>query len=75
MHDGSEATLLDVIEFYNKGGEPNPYLDGGIVPLELTEQEMKDLVAFMETLHRATRRRRRRPRAALGDPGEVRRVP
>jgi cytochrome c peroxidase len=50
MHDGSEATLLDVVKFYDKGGEPNPYLDGGIVPLKLTEQEMKDLVAFMETL-------------------------
>ena len=50
MHDGSEATLLDVVKFYDKGGEPNPYLDGGIVPLKLTEQEKKDLVAFMEAL-------------------------
>jgi cytochrome c peroxidase len=50
MHDGSEATLMDVVVFYDKGGEPNPYLDGGIVPLKLTEQEKKDLVAFMEAL-------------------------
>jgi cytochrome c peroxidase len=50
MHDGSEATLLDVVNFYDKGGEPNPYLDGGIVPLKLTEQEKKDLVALMEAL-------------------------
>jgi cytochrome c peroxidase len=50
MHDGSEATLLDVMKFYNKGGEPNPYLDGGIVPLKLTDQEMADVVAFMESL-------------------------
>ncbi len=50
MHDGSEATLLDVVKFYDKGGEPNPYLDGGIVPLKLTEQEKQDLVAFMESL-------------------------
>jgi cytochrome c peroxidase len=50
MHDGSEATLLDVINFYDKGGEPNPYLDGGIVPLKLTEQEKQDLVAFLESL-------------------------
>jgi len=50
MHDGSEATLLDVVKFYDKGGEPNPYLDGGIVPLKLTDQEQKDLVAFMESL-------------------------
>jgi cytochrome c peroxidase len=67
MHDGSEATLLDVVKFYDRGGEPNPYLDGGIVPLKLTDQEMKDLVAFMEALTgegdgAATR-------AALDDPG------
>jgi cytochrome c peroxidase len=50
MHDGSEATLLDVVNFYDRGGEPNPYLDGGIVPLKLTKQEKQDLVAFMESL-------------------------
>lgn len=50
MHDGSEATLLDVVNFYDRGGEPNPYLDGGIVPLKLSEQEKLDLVAFMESL-------------------------
>jgi cytochrome c peroxidase len=49
MHDGSEATLRDVIEFYDRGGNPNPYLDGGILPLELTEQEKADLVALLET--------------------------
>ena len=50
MHDGSEPTLLSVVEFYNKGGEPNPFLDGGITPLKLTEDEKHDLVAFMEAL-------------------------
>lgn len=50
MHDGSEKTLLDVVVFYDKGGEPNPYLDGGIVALKLTEQERLDLVGFMESL-------------------------
>jgi len=50
MHDGSEATLLDVVNFYDRGGETNPYLDGGIVALKLTEQEKADLVAFMESL-------------------------
>jgi cytochrome c peroxidase len=49
MHDGSEATLRDVIEFYDKGGNPNPWLDGGMRPLGLTEQEKADLVALMET--------------------------
>jgi cytochrome c peroxidase len=50
MHDGSEATLLDVVNFYDRGGEPNPYLDGGIVPLKLTDPEKQDLVTFMESL-------------------------
>jgi cytochrome c peroxidase len=50
LHDGSEATLMDVVNFYDKGGEPNPYLDGGIVPLKLTDQEKQDLVAFMQSL-------------------------
>jgi cytochrome c peroxidase len=49
MHDGSEATLRDVIEFYDRGGNANPYLDGGMRPLSLTEQEKADLVALMET--------------------------
>jgi cytochrome c peroxidase len=49
MHDGSEATLLDVIEFYDRGGNPNPYLDGGMRPLALTSQEKADLVALLGT--------------------------
>lgn len=50
MHDGSEATLESVVELYNKGGVPNRHLDGGIRPLNLTEQEKKDLVDFMKSL-------------------------
>ncbi len=50
MHDGSLATLWDVMDHYNKGGEVNPYLDGGIEPLALTEDELNQLVAFMFTL-------------------------
>jgi cytochrome c peroxidase len=49
MHDGSEKTLRDVIEFYDRGGNVNPYLDGGIRPLGLTDQEKQDLVALLET--------------------------
>ena len=49
MHDGSEATLADVIEFYDRGGNPNPYLDGGMRPLGLTDPEKADLVALLET--------------------------
>jgi len=50
MHDGSERTLESVIEFYNRGGEPNPFLDGGIRPLGLSNNEVKDLVEFMKAL-------------------------
>jgi cytochrome c peroxidase len=50
MHDGSMATLWDVIDHYNKGGEANPFLDGGIEPLALTEEEINQLVAFLFTL-------------------------
>jgi cytochrome c peroxidase len=50
MHDGSMPTLWDVIDHYNKGGEANPYLDGGIEPLDLSEQEVDQLVAFLFSL-------------------------
>ncbi|HEV7733725.1 MAG TPA: hypothetical protein VGR62_16270 [Candidatus Binatia bacterium] len=50
MHDGSEPTLLAVIDFYVKGGNPNPSLAKEIKPLQLTAQEKQDLVAFMEAL-------------------------
>jgi cytochrome c peroxidase len=50
MHDGSLHTLWDVVDHYNKGGETNPYLDGGIEPLDLSESEIDDLVAFLFTL-------------------------
>ena len=50
MHDGSDATLLDVVEFYNKGGIPNPNLSKEIKALNLSAQEKRDLVAFLESL-------------------------
>jgi cytochrome c peroxidase len=50
MHDGSMQTLWDVMDHYNKGGEANPYLDGGIEPLALSEREVNQLVAFLFTL-------------------------
>ena len=56
MHDGSLKTLREVVEHYNNGGvipadaPVNPYLSGGIRPLNLTEQQIDDLVAFMESL-------------------------
>ena len=39
-----------MIDHYNKGGEANPFLDGGIEPLALTEEEIDQLVAFLFTL-------------------------
>ncbi len=50
MHDGSLKTLWDVMDHYNKGGETNAYLDGGIEPLNLSENEINDVVAFLFTL-------------------------
>jgi cytochrome c peroxidase len=50
MHDGSMQTLWDTMDHYNKGGEPNHYLDGGVEPLALTEAEINQVVAFMFTL-------------------------
>ena len=50
MHDGSEATLESVIEFYDKGGAPNPNLDGGMRALGLTAEEKKDLAEFLKAL-------------------------
>jgi cytochrome c peroxidase len=48
MHDGSQATLEEVVEWYDKGGHPNPHLSDKIKPLKLTEQEKADLVEFMK---------------------------
>ena len=50
MHDGSIATLEEVIEHYDKGGVPNPQLDPEIRPLHLTQQEKRDLLAFLRAL-------------------------
>jgi len=50
MHDGSLETLWDVIEFFNKGGERNPFLDAEMKPLGLTDSEVDDLVNFMGAL-------------------------
>lgn len=56
MHDGSIATLREVVVHYKNGGvthegDPvNDFLDGGIRPLNLTDQDIDDLVAFMESL-------------------------
>lgn len=50
MHDGSQATLEEVVAWYNQGGHPNEWLSGEIEPLGLTDQEQADLVEFMRAL-------------------------
>ncbi len=50
MHDGSQKTLEEVVDWYVKGGHPNPFLSDKIKKLELTDQDKADLVAFMKAL-------------------------
>jgi cytochrome c peroxidase len=56
MHDGSLKTLKDVMNHYNNGGvtkagdRVNDFLNGGIRPLNLTDAQLEDLVAFMKAL-------------------------
>jgi cytochrome c peroxidase len=56
MHDGSLKTLKDVMNHYNNGGvakagdRVNDFLSGGIRPLNLTDAQLEDLVAFMKAL-------------------------
>ncbi len=50
MHDGSFATLEDIVRYYDHGGTPNRFLDGLVRPLKLTRGEVKDLVAFLDAL-------------------------
>jgi cytochrome c peroxidase len=48
MHDGSLKTLEDVIDWYDKGGFPNPQLDEELFPLKLSAQDKADLVTFLK---------------------------
>ncbi len=50
MHNGTLATLSDVVEFYNRGGGAAANKSPRVRALGLTEQEKKDLVAFLEAL-------------------------
>jgi cytochrome c peroxidase len=52
MHDGRFATLADVVRFYSKlpGGPPVGHREETLLPLDLNEQEVLDLVAFLESL-------------------------
>jgi cytochrome c peroxidase len=50
MHDGSFATLEEVVDFYDAGGAANPYLSGDIKPANLTAEEKRALVSFLRAL-------------------------
>jgi cytochrome c peroxidase len=50
MHDGSMATLWDVVEHYNDGGNKNTWQDPQIQKLELTDAQVDEVVAFLFTL-------------------------
>jgi cytochrome c peroxidase len=50
MHNVSSATLADVMRHYEKGGIDRPSRSPMLLPIQLTDQERLDIVAFMETL-------------------------
>ena len=50
MHDGSLKTLDEVVDFYDKGGIANKNKDDRIKKLNLTDQDKKDLVSFLQAL-------------------------
>lgn len=50
MHDGSLATLEDVVEFYARGGNANPLLDTRIRPLDLSSADKRALIAYLRAL-------------------------
>jgi cytochrome c peroxidase len=50
MHDGSLATLRDVVEFYNRGGNSNPGVTPRLRRLGLSEADVDAVVAFLRAL-------------------------
>ena len=50
MHNGSISTLREVIEFYNRGGIDNELLDPLLQPLQLSDEESEQLLAFLKAL-------------------------
>jgi cytochrome c peroxidase len=50
MHDGSVASLEEVIDHYSRGGHSRPHQDSRIRPLQLTPAERTDLIAFLHSL-------------------------
>jgi cytochrome c peroxidase len=51
MHDGSLRTLSDVLDFYARGGLPNPHVDDRLLKFYLDEETKSNLLAFLESLN------------------------
>lgn len=68
MHDGSLASLEEVVEFYDRGGNPNPHLDAEIRPLKLSADEKLALLAFLRALSGTVREGRLVPVAPVSPP-------
>lgn len=51
MHDGSLATLSEVLRFYNEGGKARPNLDVEMRALHLNDEELGALEAFLSSLN------------------------
>ncbi|MFL6274679.1 MAG: cytochrome-c peroxidase [Blastocatellia bacterium] len=50
FHDGSAATLADVVKFYVKGGNENAFRDWQLEAVDLSDDEQRDLVEFLKAL-------------------------
>ncbi|MGV3522697.1 MAG: cytochrome-c peroxidase [Candidatus Sericytochromatia bacterium] len=50
MHDGSQRSLEEVVDYYDRGGHANPNLSNEMGPLDLSAQEKQQLLAFLRTL-------------------------
>jgi cytochrome c peroxidase len=51
MHDGSERSLENVVQFYNRGGDVRrASIALHVKPLDLNQQEVDDLCNFLRTL-------------------------
>jgi len=50
FHDGSAATLADVVKFYVKGGNENAFRDWQLEPVDLSDDEQHDLIEFLKAL-------------------------
>lgn len=56
MHNGALATLVEIVRFYNAGGGEHPNKSELMQPLGLNDQEIEDLVVFLEEALQGTRR-------------------